>query len=671
LQKYLSEIISASYEGLCKVKTPGELSAGAEIISALHQRFGPAEFTTYLGWLLGRGLSTPEKAHLKALGQDAKEKEEKERLVRQRALVKVVTELWLVGVLRSLDDAARPEDAPTRGKDVSNMTNSRLGEAVPKAKPGQGNWKLDQVTDAEPFPLEVLKDLLGHDKEHVNLPLVVHFVKNFGWDILGIRSLCGERRKSVEANGTAGAGSEAGSQSSAEEDSVATTAVEDAPFTTPELQQRFRNVLDRYFEDLKGHILRDQKTIAAQARRNAEAYVKSGEVFEDRQASYEKQLKAHEKLIADAQILCDVLEGQEMPDLREKDAHDSTGATGIGLIKTGEYLRGQAEGAGIWEDEEERRFYENLIDLQDRVPGILLADPKKKKVDGDEPVGKRVETASSTTDANALPEKVPASVSSDDQSMVIVNKTIGAQVDALLARLPELHNKEAVDQAATDFCFLNSKASRNRLGKALQDVPKGRSDLLPFYSRLVATLGKYMPDIIHGVVSYLDDEFRSLQRRKQKDFLGQVRTGNIRYLAELTKFGVVPEHVIFHCLKVSLDDFSRMNIEIISNLLENCGRYLLRNPDTSPRMSSFLETLQRKKAAQHIGQQERMLIENAMYFVNPPERAAIQQKERTPVELFVHKLIYADMNKRTYAKVLKSLRKLHWEEKEVKSESRV
>jgi regulator of nonsense transcripts 2 len=123
--------------------------------------------------------------------------------------------------------------------------------------------------------------------------------------------------------------------------------------------------------------------------------------------------------------------------------------------------------------------------------------------------------------------------------------------------------------------------------------------------------------------------------------------------------------VIFHCLKVSLDDFSRMNIEIISNLLENCGRYLLRNPDTSPRMSSFLETLQRKKAAQHIGQQERMLIENAMYFVNPPERAAIQQKERTPVELFVHKLIYADMNKRTYAKVLKSLRKLHWEEKEV------
>jgi hypothetical protein len=82
-------------------------------------------------------------------------------------------------------------------------------------------------------------------------------------------------------------------------------------------------------------------------------------------------------------------------------------------------------------------------------------------------------------------------------------------------------------------------------------------------------------------------------------------------------------------------------------------------------MKSFLETLQRKKAAQHLGQQERMIIENALYYVNPPERAAIQQKERTPVDLFVRKLVYLDMNKRTYVKVLKSIRKLHWEEPEV------
>ena len=663
LQKYLSEVISASYEGLTKVKTPSDIAAGVEIISALHQRFGPADYTCYLGWLIGRGLSTPDKGQLKTLGQEAREKEDKERLTRHRALLKVATELWLVGVLRSLDDVSRPEDATARGKENNGPVSGKVGEAVGKAKSGQGAAKAGP-TDAEPFPLEVLKDLLGHDKEHVNLPLVVLFVKTFGWDVLGIKSSSTDVQKSVKPDGAISAAPETYDQSSADEDPAKAEKADDPPLTTIDLQQRFKNILNRYFEDVKVHIIKDNKSITAQGRRNAEAYVKSGEVFEDRQANYDKQLKSQERLIANAQILCDALENQEMPDLKEKEAQDTGAFAGIGLVKTGEYLRGQSDGAGIWEDDEERRFYENLIDLQDRVPGILLEDGKKKNQEGEEQVGKRVE---GNGEVKEVPEKAPSTMLPDDQSTAIANKTVGAQVDAILARLPELQNKEQIDQTAMDFCFLNSKASRNRLIKAVQEVPKGRSDLLPSYARLVATLGKHMPDISRGLVSYLDDEFRSLQRRKQKDFLGQVRTSNIRYLAELTKFGVVPEHVIFHCLKVSLDDFSRMNIEIIGNLLENCGRYLLRNPDTAPRMSSFLETLQRKKTAQHLGQQERMLIENAMYYVNPPERAAIEQKERTPVQQYVWRLVYLDMNKRTYTKVLKSLRKLHWEEQEVSS----
>jgi regulator of nonsense transcripts 2 len=649
LHKYLSEIISACYEGLCKLKTPGEIAAGVEIISALHQRFGPAEFTGYIGWYIGRGLATPDKSHLKTLPQDVREREEKERLARQRILLRVATELWLVGVLRSLDDVARPEEA-SKTKD-----NGKLVEASAKAKARA------ESADAEPFPLEVLKDMLGHDREHVNLPLVVIFVKAFAWDILGTAPSSAEGRKTVHDDGSTTA--EKTEESSGTDEGE--PASKDPPIISPELQQRFKNILARYFDDVKSHLLRDQKHILSQGRKNAEAYVKSGEVFEDRQSNYEKQMKSQERLVTNTQVLADAL-GAEMPDLKEKDSAANAGDGAIGLIKTGEYLRGQSDGAGIWEDEDERRFYENLIDLKDRVPGILLEEVKKKKADGDDQVGKRVETKAESSDkdmTDAAPEIKVADA--DDQSTAIANKSVGAQVDALLARLPELATKDAVDQAAMDFCFLNSKASRNRLIKAVQEIPKGRSDLLPLYSRLIATLGKYMSDVAQGLVSYLDDEFRSLQRRKSKDFLGQVRTQNVRYLAELTKFSVVPEHVIFHCLKVSLDDFSRMNIEIICNLLENCGRYLLRNPETSPRMASFLETLQRKKGAQMIGQQERMLIENAVYYVNPPERAAIEQKERTPIEQFLRKIMYQDLTRRTLDKTIKQVRKMHWEEEDI------
>ncbi|KAA8573894.1 hypothetical protein EYC84_005442 [Monilinia fructicola] len=478
LHKYLSEIISACYEGLCRLKSPGEVEAGVEIVSALHQRFGSAEFTEFLGWLVGKGLATPEKSLLKSLTTEAREKEEKERIVRQRVLLRVVTELWLVGVLRTLDDVARPDDA-SHGKESLSGPSSKAQDA--KAKPN-GNGK---GGGAEPFPLEVLKDLLGHDRDHANLPLLVIFVKAFGWDILGVREAGYEGRRTVEEDG-------------------ATKATVDATEASPELQERFRNILNRYFEDVKAHLIRDQKAIGKQARKDSEAYVKSGQVFEDRQANYEKAVKAQERLISNAQVLAESI-GAEMPDLKDADDSLALGNGGVGLVKTGDYLRGEGEGA----------------DLKGKVPGMLLEDGKKKKADTDE------QTAALATKSTE-----------DDQSTTIANKTIGAQVDALLARLPDLINKDLVDQAAIDFCFLNSKASRNRLIKAVQEVPKGRSDLLPSYSRLVATLGKYMPDITKGLVDHLDQEFRSLQRRKEKEFLGQARLGNIRYLAELTKFGV-------------------------------------------------------------------------------------------------------------------------------------
>lgn len=651
LHKYLSEIISACYEGLCKLKTPGEVAAGVEICSALHQRFGPDDFTKQVGWLVGRGLSTPDKSQLKALSQDVREREEKDRLARHRVLLKVATELWLVSVLRSLDDTERPEEAGAKGKE--GQIGNGKGDNTIKSKPS----KVDADGEAEPFPLEVLKDLLGHDREHNNLPLAVLFVKNYSWDVLGTKNI-DEGRKTVEADGVTTTTTDT-EPVPAEDDATDGAAADDQPLISEKLQLRFKNIFTRYLDDVKAHVVRDQQQLAKQNRKNAEAYVKSGEIFEDRQANFEKQTKAQEKLVSNTQVLCEAL-GVDMPDLIEKDANDGLVNGGIGLVKTGEYLRGTGDGAGIWEDEEERRFYENLADLKGKVPGVLLEDGKKKKADGeDQP---KAEDGSGDKAADTSEVK-PAET--DDQTTSIVNKTVGAQVDALLSGLPDLQTKDQVDQMALDFCFLNSKASRNRLIKAVQEIPKGRSDLLPLYARLIATLGQHMPDVVQGLISYLDEEFRSLQRRKQKEFLGQVRTSNIRYLAELTKFGVVPEHVIFHCFKVSLEDFSRMNIEIIGNLLENCGRYLLRNPETSPRMVSYLEKLGRKKAAQHLGQQERMIIENAMYYVDPPQRPAIQQKERTPVDLFLRKLLYLDMTKRNYTRILKSIRKLHWEEEDV------
>ncbi|KAF8438755.1 nonsense-mediated mRNA decay factor [Terfezia claveryi] len=669
LEKYLSEVISAVAEGLQKVKTAADIAAAVETVSALHQRF-QQQFTPHLTYALAKGLATPRPDVLKALTPEQREREEKERFTRQRVLLRIAVELWLVGVVRTLDDATSVDDTPAKqaaGSKAPTGASSTLAAPMPKRRG-------DKDGETDPFPLDVLKDLLGRDREHANLPLVVLFVKNFSYDLLGVKPRSAARKTVEEDGATTEVGTTKstsakvanGNEPGAEgNDNYSSADENDPPLVKIELQKLFRNVLERYISSVHSHISRQHKYLREQNQRNAEAYIKSGEVFEDRQANYEKLLRVQERFVANAQVVSDVL-GMEMPDLPTDSAESGIGDS---IIREGGSMfatRGEEGRAGIWEDEDQKKFYEDLVDLKNRVPGILLEDGKKKKpTEGEEDKSKK--TNGTTNGEVAKAEADLAVVSGDaseekaeDTSTTIENKSIGAQVDALLIRLPELNNRDLIDQVAVDFCFLNSKASRNRLLKVLEEVPRGRQDLLPYYSRLVATLNKYMPDIGTNLVGYLDKEFRSLQRRKEKE-LGEVRARNIRYLSELTKFGVVPQHVIFHCLKVAIDDFTRVNIDIICNILENCGRYLLRNAETNPRMTSFLETLHRKKTAQHLGPQEKILIENAFYYVNPPDRPAIQQKERSPMELFVRKLIYLDLTNRNYVKILKQLRKLHWE----------
>jgi regulator of nonsense transcripts 2 len=69
--------------------------------------------------------------------------------------------------------------------------------------------------------------------------------------------------------------------------------------------------------------------------------------------------------------------------------------------------------------------------------------------------------------------------------------------------------------------------------------------------------------------------------------------------------------------------------------------------------------------ATHLAGQERAMLQNAFYYCNPPDRPAIQQKERSPMEMFIRKTIYLDLSKKNVSSVLKRLRMLHWEDPEI------
>jgi regulator of nonsense transcripts 2 len=143
----------------------------------------------------------------------------------------------------------------------------------------------------------------------------------------------------------------------------------------------------------------------------------------------------------------------------------------------------------------------------------------------------------------------------------------------------------------------------------------------------------------------------------------------MRFFAELTKFRVTPIHVILHIFKVLLDDFSGPNIDNFCTLLEGCGRFLLRSEATSEKMRQVVDIYKRKKATMHLDQRQLTMLENAYYQCDPPERPAIAPKERSPMQLYIRHLFYNALTRNSSDKVLKLVRKLHWEDPAVSNTS--
>ncbi|KAG4303994.1 hypothetical protein PORY_002647 [Pneumocystis oryctolagi] len=641
LEKYISEIVGAVAEGLQKSKTSADISAAIEVVSALHQRFSTL-FTPFLTFQIARGLTQPLKSYMVSLTPEQREKEDTQRLLKQRILFRVSVELWLVGVLRTLDDAI-PFGVTTN---ISSQPKSLKFQKRPENHTN------------EPFVYSIIKDIVHQDRDYVNLPLIVTFVKNFASDIFCITQK--RLRKIVDGN----------TSENSIESSQQYIIDENISICPPDVRENIKLLLQKYFDSLKEYLVKEYRNLKIQEKSVSDASVNRGEINEDRQNNLDRLEKHLEKLINNAKILADIL-GLLMPNFKDHD-EDLSGNTDSCLRVSSFLLQEKEEIVmnSIWEDDDQKKFYEDIIDLKDIVPSSLLTNDKKQSKENEvyneskmHPIDKLDEMELDVIDDNI--EGIENEINESEFSQEDLNtfKGSGVQIDVYISRLPELNNRDMIDQAAIDFCFLNSKASRNRLIKTLCEPPRNHQDIFSYYSRLIVTLGKYMPNIRDSVVEYLIKQFKKMVSLGIKDL--ELRTRNVQYLSELIKFNAVPHHLVFHCFKILIDKFSKQTIETLCILLEECGRFLFRHPETNPRMVTLLETVIRKKNAQNLGQQERLMIENAFYCVNPPEQPVIHHKILSVEELYIRKLIYYDLNKKNYPRILKQLRKLHWENSEV------
>lgn len=214
-------------------------------------------------------------------------------------------------------------------------------------------------------------------------------------------------------------------------------------------------------------------------------------------------IKAVERLTTGVQSLADLL-GLKMPDLPTS-ATLSKGGLQIVESISSFTVREDSQGVGIWDDEEEKRFYEDLIDLKEVVPGGLLGIKEKKEAGADESAVKASEVEddlekqkreeeelqqqldqmlldADTKEAQPIEDSEPKSpprnatiLPDEEEALAADSGVVGeddglqsgpaARLTAVFAALPEAVNREIIDKLAIEFAFLNSKAARKRLIK--------------------------------------------------------------------------------------------------------------------------------------------------------------------------------------------------------------
>jgi len=116
----------------------------------------------------------------------------------------------------------------------------------------------------------------------------------------------------------------------------------------------------------------------------------------------------------------------------------------------------------------------------------------------------------------------------------------GDALEALLHRLPSGVSPRFGGRSGSGVLLpqLQGQQEEARDG-LLQGPAPGPPTALPYYSRLAATLTKYLTDIGPSLVQALEEEFQFLKGKKdQMNVEGRLK--NIRFLGELTKFRVAP-----------------------------------------------------------------------------------------------------------------------------------
>ncbi|KAG3097547.1 Regulator of nonsense transcripts [Phytophthora idaei] len=631
LTRYVSECVAALADAPLKA---ADLAAAVKVASLLHQRF--EDFAPGMVRALIGGFEASYAS------------EDKSKMLKRRLILRLLCELYLAGVF---------EDVQV----IAHIIQRVARRESPGAKKSRGNMSITGSSTSS---------------SQLEVPLLVSFAKSVGVDFLGVQP---KKFKELE-------------KILADNEEFQKFLESQTPVVPQNVQQECLSCYLEAYDMICKIYLAQHATFLKLDARNEKEEANRGEVTEEHVQELKNAKLLFEKLQTSVNSLADALD-RDVPPLPVEEKDDGSGNGSILVWEGGDGAGRELSRDGPFDDEATRSFYEDLPDLLELVPAVVLglteadvAELKKKK-----------ETAAAAEEEaeTEIPEEVTDDDGKDDTDdatledleakdhVVIPDEEEGKakeetgdastdtttpstsyhhQLDAFFASLEDLVNRDRCDKAAVEFCYRNSKATRSRLVKTLYAVPRTHLELLAHYARLVATLQSVLKEDIGGeLVSMLVGEFHGLIKRRNQ-FRLESKIKNIRFLAELVKFRICPPNTGFRCLQRCFQDFQGHNVHVATTFLENCGRFLYCSKHTHARTVNCLNVMMKLKAAKHLDPQLETLVENAYYMCKPPERVERQAKQYDPMYLYLIKVLYQDLNGSNVNKVVKMLRRLPWQD---------
>ena len=522
------------------------------------------------------------------------------------------------------------------------------------------------------------------DAYQAKLSLLVSFAKHAPMEFLGLSPPSapaataesgGGDSTDKEKTGCAGASSAV----AAEEEAGAALCIDE------KYQIEFREAVRASFTTACTALLEEHQAVVELESRNVQEKSLRGELREEDSATYEKARKSFEALQRSVGSLAEILD-EAMPELPDANvtriAVMDPGSLGSGVELSGS---GGDDEFGPFDYKEEHHFYQVLPDLKDYVPPVLLGE---KKEEGDQPQEETSGTAGSQGPKHVEQDQQNGGASTETSGMMASSSsssslkamdtdesrtpltpaasstTGGGGVDigrseAWFARLSSAGSIDATDKMAVDFCFITSKGNRRRLVRGLSNLQRADLNLLPYMVRIVAILHPYFKDIAPALGNAAEEDFNAQMLKKHATTV-DARVRDVQILGELCKFKMVSPGIVFACLKSCTDDFIHHNIEVACQLLETCGRYLYKNPETSVRMSNTLDTIMRLKKAKNLDQHHTMLLDNAFFTCKPPERPALRAKKRSELHEYIRHLMFVTLSSGSLSRMVSQIRKLPW-----------